>query len=63
MLPMTVLRRMDCVLEPTKDRVLKKYKELKGTKVKNPERILNRLASQKFHNTVGYEIPLTRCFL
>lgn len=26
MLPMTVLRRLDCVLEPTKDKVLAKWK-------------------------------------
>lgn len=50
MLPMTVLRRMDCVLEPTKEKVLKKYEQLKATKVKNPESILNREADQKFHN-------------
>lgn len=29
MLPMTVLRRLDCVLEPTKETVLKKYESLK----------------------------------
>jgi type I restriction enzyme M protein len=54
MLPMTVLRRMDCVLEPTKDRVLAKFAQLKETKVKNPEPILNRLAGQEFHNTSKY---------
>ncbi len=30
MLPMTVLRRLDCVLEPTKDSVLAEYKRLKN---------------------------------
>jgi len=54
MLPMTVLRRMDCVLEPTKEKVLKKYEQLKATKVKNPESILNREADQKFHNTSNF---------
>ncbi|AWO95298.1 SAM-dependent DNA methyltransferase [Bradyrhizobium diazoefficiens] len=29
MLPLIVLRRLDCVLEPTKDKVLAQYKELK----------------------------------
>jgi len=29
-LPMTVLRRLDCVLEPTKDAVLKEYEKLKA---------------------------------
>ena len=54
MLPMTVLRRMDCVLEPTKDKVLAKLAQLKQTKVTNPEKILNRVAGQKFHNTSKY---------
>ncbi|MCK4898125.1 MAG: type I restriction-modification system subunit M N-terminal domain-containing protein [Anaerolineales bacterium] len=30
MLPLTVLRRMGCVLEPTKDQVLTKLKSLEG---------------------------------
>ena len=51
MLPMTVLRRLDCVLEPTKDKVLKKAKSLKGGKVKNAEPILNRVSGVPFHNT------------
>jgi len=33
MLPLTVLRRLDCVLEPTKDKVLAKQKTLSGGKV------------------------------
>ena len=32
MLPMTVLRRLDCVLEPTKDKILDKLKSLRGGK-------------------------------
>jgi len=51
MLPLTVLRRMDCVLDPTKDDVLAKLKSLEGGKVKNLEPILNREAGQDFHNT------------
>ncbi|MHB8173538.1 MAG: type I restriction-modification system subunit M N-terminal domain-containing protein, partial [Nitrospirota bacterium] len=51
MLPMTVLRRLDCVLEPTKGKVLDKYKSLKDGKVKDLEPILNRAAGQSFHNT------------
>jgi hypothetical protein len=33
-LPLTVLRRLNCVLEPTKDKVLTRYADLKG-KVEN----------------------------
>src|SRR4051812_4365958 len=50
-LPMTVLRRLDCVLEPTKNKVLAKLEDLKGKAVTNVEPILNRSAGQSFHNT------------
>lgn len=32
-LPFTILRRLDCILEPTKDQVLAEYKKLSSTKV------------------------------
>ncbi len=51
MLPLTVLRRLDCVLEPTKDEVITKYKSLEDGKITNIEPILNRVAGQSFHNT------------
>jgi len=50
-LPLTVLRRLDCVLEPTKEKVLAKAKSLKGGKVGNVEPILSRVAKVPFHNT------------
>src|SRR3990172_2591774 len=50
MLPLCVLRRLDCVLEPTKNKVLERYKSLKGGKIKNLEPILNKVAGQQFHN-------------
>ncbi|MBA4418509.1 MAG: DNA methyltransferase [Syntrophus sp. (in: bacteria)] len=51
MLPMTVLRRFDCVLAPTKDVVLKRY-ELIKEKHKDTalESILDKAAGQRFHN-------------
>ena len=51
MLPMTVLRRLDCVLKPTKEAVLKRWKSLQAGKIKNLDAILNRVAGQSFHNT------------
>ena len=39
MLPMTALRRLDCVLEPTKDIVLKEYEKLKAQGL--PERAIH----------------------
>ena len=51
MLPMTVLRRFDCVLEPTKDRVLAEHKRwgdrLRGDAL---DARLNSAAGQRFHN-------------
>jgi len=38
-LPLTVIRRLDCVLEPTKQAVLNKHKELTG-KIENVEPVL-----------------------
>ena len=50
-LPLTVLRRLDCVLEPTKQKVLEKHAALKDSRSRTSEPILNRAAGQKFHNT------------
>ena len=51
MLPMTVLRRFDCVLAPTKAKVLAAY-EKRSTKLVGEalESRLNRAAGQRFHN-------------
>ncbi|MEX0985434.1 MAG: class I SAM-dependent DNA methyltransferase [Actinomycetota bacterium] len=49
-LPLVVIRRLDCVLEPTKDAVLKRAKSLKG-KVENVEPVLRSVAGQQFYNT------------
>jgi type I restriction enzyme M protein len=52
-LPLTVLRRLDCVLEKTKEKVLVKHAELK--KAKHPEgtveKMLLRASGQSFYNT------------
>lgn len=54
MLPMTVLRRLDCVLEPTKDKVLAEKKMRSGGKVKNLDLILCRVTGVPFYNTSRY---------
>jgi type I restriction enzyme M protein len=48
-LPLTVLRRLDCVLEPTKPAVLAKVKDL-GGRVGNLDPILRRAADQPYYN-------------
>ncbi|HEY7337813.1 MAG TPA: class I SAM-dependent DNA methyltransferase [Bryobacteraceae bacterium] len=53
-LPMTVLRRLDCVLEPTRERVLRKAAEMKGQPEALVEKILQRESKQKFFNTSKY---------
>ena len=50
MLPLVVLRRLDCVLEPSKDSVLEKYEAMKGGKVQNLDPILNQVSGHNFHN-------------
>ncbi|MGB7070530.1 MAG: class I SAM-dependent DNA methyltransferase [Pyrinomonadaceae bacterium] len=49
-LPFTVLRRLDSVLEPTKNDVLTAYQTHKGKAPEVLEPILNRVAKAKFHN-------------
>ena len=49
-LPLTVIRRLDCVLEPTKEAVLKKHKQLEG-RIENIETPLQIAAGQQFFNT------------
>ena len=52
MLPMTVLCRFDCVLAPTKAKVLAEYERRKGGKMKGKalDTVLNNIAGQRFHN-------------
>jgi len=54
MLPLTVLRRLDCVLESTKEKVLEQQKRLSGGKVKNIDPLLCRVTGVPFYNTSRY---------
>jgi len=49
-LPLTVLRRLDCVLEPTKEAVLERAKKLQG-RVDNIEPVLCAVSGEQFFNT------------
>ena len=49
-LPLTVLRRLDCVLEPTKDKVLERASDLPPD-LENQAPILTHAAGESFYNT------------
>lgn len=54
-LPFTVLRRLDCVLEPTKQAVRAELAKRKATGV-NPEPFLLKKAGQRFYNTSDLDL-------
>lgn len=54
-LPFTVLRRLDFVLEPTKKDVLEAYQKHKDKKPEILEPILNNIAKAKFHNRSRFD--------
>ena len=55
-LPMTVLRRLDAVLEPTKQKVLDEKKWLDDQGIANPAPILQEAAGQAFYNTSPFTL-------
>ena len=54
MLPLTVLRRFDAVLAPTKEEVLKRYETLKGKDPQLVERVLNEIARNEDGAPLGF---------
>ncbi|MFM2305697.1 MAG: hypothetical protein RLZZ367_366, partial [Bacteroidota bacterium] len=57
-LPFTVLRRLDMVLEPTKKDVLKAFEKHKDKKPEVLEPILNNIAKVKFHNRSKFDFEV-----
>ncbi|MEM7600144.1 MAG: class I SAM-dependent DNA methyltransferase [Verrucomicrobiota bacterium] len=54
MIPLTVLRRLDCVLEETKDKVIAMHQKLKANSkydAETIEKMINRKFKLTFHNT------------
>jgi type I restriction enzyme M protein len=49
-LPMTVLRRLDCILEPTKQKVLDYLPKIETLKESAKDMALNKIAGFNFHN-------------
>jgi type I restriction enzyme M protein len=55
-LPFTVLRRLDSVLEPTKDKVVETKKTLDTAGIVNQDAALRQAAGQDFYNTSGFTL-------
>jgi type I restriction enzyme M protein len=56
-LPFTVLRRLDCVLEGTKPAVIAKASELEASGITNVEPVLRRSSKLAFYNTCPLDFP------
>ena len=54
-LPLTVLRRLDCVLADKKEKVLARQAELRGKGLENLDQQLRRAAGFAFYNTSQYD--------
>ena len=54
-LPLTVLRRLDCVLAPTKDEVLRRQAELRGTGLEHLDGQLRIASGFAFYNISRYD--------
>ena len=55
-LPMTVLRRLDAVLEPTKQKVLDEKKWLDEAGIEDQASVLEQAAGQAFYNTSQFQL-------
>ena len=55
-LPMTVIRRLDAVLEPTKDAVLRMKEQLDAAGIANQEGALRRAAGESFYNASPFRL-------
>ena len=55
-LPMTVIRRLDAVLEPTKDEVLRTKKMMDEAGVTNPDSALRQASGESFYNTSPFRL-------
>lgn len=53
-LPLTVLRRIDCVLAPTKEKVFETYQKY-GKQLDNPDQLLRSASGYAFYNTSRYD--------
>lgn len=54
-LPLVVLKRLDEVIAPTRDKVHEQYVQIKSLKVENIDPILNKAAGLNFHNKSKFD--------
>ena len=55
-LPMTVIRRLDAVLEPTKDAVLRMKEQLDAAAITNQDQALRQASGEAFYNTSPFRL-------
>ena len=55
-LPMTVIRRLDAVLEPTKEAVLRMKAQLDDAGITNQDQALRQIAGEAFYNTSPFRL-------
>jgi len=55
-LPMTVIRRLDCLLEPTKEDILKQKRLLDDAGIMNQDAALRQSSKQAFYNTSKFTL-------
>ena len=55
-LPMTVVRRLDAVLEPTKDAVLRMKEQLDAAGITNQDQALRQASGEAFYNTSPFRL-------
>lgn len=51
-IPMTIIRRFECVLDPSKQKVVKKYKENPNY----PEKAMYKISGKQFYNTSEFDL-------
>lgn len=55
-LPFVVLRRLDCLIEPHKDKIVKLYKEFRDNGIDDPSPIIKRKIALNFFNASPYDL-------
>ena len=60
-LPLMLLRRMDCALADTKDELIQKNAEWEKMGIDNREKLLESISEVKFYNISNYDFEKLEC--